>query len=89
MNKTNISKLQRFYSDRIRVISDGNYKENCKQTNNQILRDEHNISTIESKLIYYRINMYYRIRETHSTAYLNDKEYVNNELKTLGAHINK
>ena len=33
--------------------------------------------------------MYYRIRETHSTAYLNDKEYVNNELKTLDTHINK
>ena len=33
--------------------------------------------------------MYYRIRETHSTAYLNDKEYVNNELKTLDAHITK
>ena len=33
--------------------------------------------------------MYYRIRETHSIAYLNDKEYVNNELKTLDTHINK
>ena len=33
--------------------------------------------------------MYYRIRETHSVAYLNDKEYVNNELKTLDTNISK
>ena len=31
MNKTNISKLQRFYSKCIRVIAEGNYKENCKK----------------------------------------------------------
>ena len=89
MGKTNISKIQRFYSKCIRVISEGNYKENHKQTNSQDLRDKNNISTIESKLKYYRLNMYYRIRETHSIAYLNDKEYVNNELKTLDTHINK
>merc|ERR1712112_775187 len=53
------------------------------------IRKDNNISTIESKLKYYRLNMYYRIRETHSIAYLNDKEYVNNELKTLDTHINK
>ena len=33
--------------------------------------------------------MHYRMRETHSTAYLNNKEYVNNELKTLDTNITK
>ena len=88
-NKTNISKLQRFYSKCIRVISEGTYKENCKKTSNQKIREENNISTIESKLKYYRLNLYYRLRGTYSIAYLNDKEYINNELKTLDTHINK
>ena len=53
------------------------------QPNNQQIRAGYNIATIESKPKYYRINMYYRLRETQSTAYLNDKEYIDNELKTL------
>ena len=32
--------------------------------------------------------MYYRIRDAHSISYLNGKEYINNELKTLDAHVN-
>ena len=56
MNKTNIPKLQRFYSKCIRVISDGRYTGSCKQTNNQKLRYGDNISTIGSKLKYYRLN---------------------------------
>ena len=60
---------------------------NCKQTNNQKIREENNISTIESKLKYYRLNTYYRIRETHSISYLNDKEYINNELRTIDAPV--
>ena len=31
--------------------------------------------------------MEYRIRETHSTSYVNDKEYINNALKTLDSHV--
>ena len=51
------------------------------------IRDDNNIDTIESKLKYYRLNTYYRIRETHSSAYRNDKEYINNELKTLDSQV--
>ena len=32
--------------------------------------------------------MYYWIRETHSISYLNGKEYINNELKTLDTYVN-
>ena len=31
--------------------------------------------------------MYYRIRGAHSTSYLNDKEYINNELETIDTHV--
>ena len=45
------------------------------------------ISTIESKLKCYRLNTYYGIRETNSISYLNDKEYINNELKLLDTQV--
>ena len=32
--------------------------------------------------------MYYRIGETKRSAYLNDKEYVENEIKSLNTYIN-
>ena len=88
MSKTNIPKLLRFYSKCIRIITECNYKENSKKENNQKWGEDNNIATIESKLKYYRLHMYYRIRETHSTSYINDEGYINNELKTLGAHVN-
>ena len=50
MSKTNISKLQRFYSKYIRIIAEGNYEDNSKHANNQKLREGNNIGAIESKL---------------------------------------
>ena len=89
LEKKQISKLQRFYSKCIRVLFGGGYKENCNRENNQKIREENNnITTIESKLKYYRLNTYYGIRETQSIAYLNDKGYIDNELKTLDTYIN-
>lgn len=58
-----------------------------KYKNNNYLRKKHNIPTIESKLFLYRPNTYYRLKSTMSIAYLNDKQYVNSELRKLEEYI--
>lgn len=81
LGKNNISKLQRFYTECIRIIAGCNYKENYKQENIQKIREGNIILTAESKLNYYGVNTHCRLRDSHSTAFLGDKEYVNKELK--------
>ena len=61
---------------------------NCNQINNRKIREGKNITTIDSKLKYYRLNMYYRIRGAHSISYLNGEEYIDNELKTIDTYVN-
>lgn len=42
---------------------------------------------IESNLKYYRLNVYYRLNQSLSTAYLNGKEYFIHDLQTLDNYI--
>ena len=89
MSTTNIYRNYKdFYAKYIRIATEGKYTENWKRINNEQIRNDSNVTTIESKLKYYRPNMYYRIREAHSLSYLNDKEYINDELKSMGTYIN-
>ena len=45
-----------------------------KERKFRIKREMSSIATIESKLKYYGLNMYYRFKNTLSVAYLNDRD---------------
>ena len=81
----NIAKLQSFYSTCIRTIIDWDYYETNENRKSRT-PGTYNIDTAEAKLMYSRLNMYYRLKNALSIAYL-DGDFIMSELKTLGDYI--
>jgi len=89
LNVSNLTKMQSFYSKCIRIAPEGTFYENEKKIKNQEIRNKHNIPTMESKLYYYRLNMFRSLKTTLPISYLNGQNYIDNELPSLDEYINK
>ena len=83
-----VDQLQIFYSKCIRFLLEKRYSElDGKPKSNYVLRDTHNIPTIDSKLRYYRIRTYANWKNAMSIAYLNNMNFAHEQLNTINTHI--
>ena len=82
-----INKLQQFHSKCTRIITQGYYQSDNLQVRNDITRQKYNIATIERRLKYFRPETYYNWKRYASINYLNDKDYIDNELHTIDIYI--
>ena len=81
------NKLQQFHSKCTRIITKWYYQSDNPQIRNGVIRQKYNITTIESRLKYFRLKTYYRWERYISINYPNDKDYIDNELHTLDSCI--
>ena len=81
-----INKLQQLHSKRTRIITQGYYQSDNPQVRNDIIRQKYNITTVEGRPKYPRLETYYKWKSYASINYLNDKDYIVNELQTLGKY---
>ena len=65
-----------------RILSSGN-----PHVRNDITRQKYNITTVESGLKYFRRETYYKWESDDSINYLNNKDYIGNELHTIDSYI--
>ena len=86
ISKISLSEIRRFYSKFIRIIDEWGYYGN-QEKENIVIREKYTIPSIESRLKFYRLNTYYRLKIALSAPYLNDIDYINNELATPNGHI--
>ena len=86
-SKGGISKLQQFHSECTRIITQGYYHSENTQVRNDIIWRKYHIPTIGSKLWYIRLKTYFKWKRYDTVNYLNDKEYIGQELSTLGSYI--
>ena len=92
LNAKNTNKLQKFQSKIIRNILNKNYnlnQPNEKLPTNTEISQNYNIPTIQSTLEKLRMQMYLNWRNTLSFTYLNNEDYINNELNNLKLYITK
>ena len=82
-----IIKIQQFHSKCTRIITQGYCQSDNPQVRNDIIRQKYNIATIESRLKYFRLRTYYKWKRYVSINYLNNKEYIDNELHTVDIYI--
>ena len=75
IRKGSMDTIQQFYSKCARIIIQGYYNSENAQIRNGIIRQKYNITTIGSKLKYFRLKTYYRWKRNDGANYLNDKEY--------------
>ena len=87
LKNTQISALQSFYSNCIRSLTQKRFSDLEKPTSNSDIREKFNIPTIESKLRYYRFKMYASWKHTLSIAYLNNTNYIHEQLNQLNNDI--
>ena len=82
-----INKLQQLHSKCTRIITQGYYQSDNPQVRNDIIRQKYNIATVESRLKYFRLETYYKWKGYVSINYLNDEDYIDNELHTLDSYV--
>ena len=86
LNKNLTNKLQNFQAKCIRYIvnENYNYKEpNRKLKTNNEINNLYNIASVESTLKKQRYKLYIKWKKNISFAYLNNEEYIDNELKNI------
>ena len=85
--KNSIGEMQGFHPKCTRIITQGRYSPENTQIKNETIRKIHNVPTIGSRLKTARLKLYREWKHRSAPNYLNDTEYVDQELTMLDGYI--